>query len=148
MQTVEALEQRPRQCAGPAPDLDHGVRALGRDRVDEPANHRRIVKEMLAETLLGAHRRAQRGGELARELDRGEQAVGASASRARESQRGAVIHGRTDDRQAERHVDDLAERERLERGQPLIVIHREHEVGVRERVRRERRVGRHRPRRS
>ena len=67
------LEQRNRQRAGAAADLDHRVGRQRADGVDEPADDGGIVQEVLAEPLLGAHARSQ--SELERELDGREQAA-------------------------------------------------------------------------
>ena len=55
-------------------------------------------------------------------------AVRASAGVAREVERGAVIDRRARKRQAERHVDAVAEARRLEHRQSLVVIHRDDRV--------------------
>ena len=60
-----------------------------------------------------------------------------------EVERSPVVDRRADERQAERHVDAAAERRRLERGQPLVVIHGDdrvvsaRDVGDEDRVRRD-----------
>ena len=88
--------------------------------------------------------RAARGRELRRKLDRREQASGIGASGAREVERRPMVDRRAHDRQAERHVDARAEARVLQHRQALIVIHREHRVGVAQAVRMKQRIGRQR----
>ena len=57
---------------------------------------------------------------------------GPRIARAGEVERGAVVDRGAHDRQAERHVDGVAEARVLQHRQALVVIHREHGVAVRE----------------
>src|SRR5690606_10648981 len=101
--------------------------------------------------VIAAMRRAARSRgraacERERELDGRAEAVVPRAAGAGERERGAVVDRCPDDRQPERDVHDRAEIERLQRRQRLIVVHRDHDVAARERLGRERGVGRHRAR--
>ena len=60
----------------------------------------------------------------------------------------AVIDRGTNDRQAERDIDAMAESRVLERGQPLVVVHRQHRIALGQHGRREHGVGRLRPEQS
>jgi hypothetical protein len=51
-----------------------------------------------------------------------------------------MIDGGAHDRQTERHVDRVAESRVLEHGQPLVVVHREHDIVVRQMARHEHRI--------
>src|SRR5438128_6735402 len=62
-------------------------------------------------------------------LQRLSKAAGIGAAGAGKVERGAVIHRRTDERQAEGDVDAAAEARVFQHRQPLVVIHREHAVG-------------------
>src|SRR5262245_49031139 len=64
------------------------------------------------------------------EVDGGGEAAGVGAVGAGEIERGAVIDGGAQDRQAERHVDRAIEAGVLDHGQALVVIHREHGVAL------------------
>ena len=52
-----------------------------------------------------------------------------------------MVHGRTRKRKAERHVDGMTETRRLEHGQALVVIHRDHDVVMANVVGDEQRIG-------
>src|SRR5688572_2678220 len=67
--------------------------------------------------------------ELDGKLHRFDQAAGVGAAGARDVERGAVVDRGAHERQAEGHVDALAERRVLEHRQALVVVHREHRVG-------------------
>ena len=86
--------------------------------------------------------------EARRELERGDEARRARAAGAGDVERGAVIRRGAHERQAERHIDRMIERERLDRDQRLIVIHRERGVVAAPRGGVEHGVGRQRPARQ
>jgi methylmalonyl-CoA mutase cobalamin-binding domain/chain len=83
--------------------------------------------------------------DMLRELDceqgRGAQAADVRAAAAGQRQRRAVIDGRADDRQAQRHVDGVAEAGVLQHRKALVVIHGQHGVAARQFARHEGGVG-------
>ena len=154
-----ALDQRAGQRAEARSDLDDVVAGLRRDRVDDARDVVRIGEEILPEALarlMTLHRmrvigrRRERHGPLSRrELDReidGRDEASDIGRRARarvdgEIERGAVVDRRADERQAERHVDAVAEARGFQHRQALVVVHRDDRVEALRDVGHEHRVG-------
>ena len=90
---------------------------------DDVAQRRQVVDRV---HLAGAI--ASAADEPRRELERRDQARRVGAPGAGDVERRAVIGRGAHERQAERDVDRVIERERLDRDQRLIVIHRERHV--------------------
>ncbi len=65
---------------------------------------------------------------LGRQRHRGNHAPRIGGVRAGNVERGPVIHGGADDRQADRHVDRMSKGQQLHRNQTLVVVAREHTV--------------------
>ena len=86
-----------------------------------------------------------RGDQPRRELERRDEARRARAAGAGDVEGGAVVGRGAHEGQPERHVDGMIERERLDRDQRLIVIHRERRVVAAPRGGVKHRVGRKRP---
>src|SRR5581483_3357510 len=80
-----------------------------------------------------------------RQQHRRDHALRIGFSRAGDVERSAVVDRRPDDRQAQRDVDRLAERDQLHRNEPLIVVAGHHDVELAPGGTNEHRVGRKRP---
>ena len=74
------------------------------------------------------HLRIDFSGEFYGEIDRGDHAVGARNSFARDLKRGAMIGTRARKRQAKRHIHAFVKCVKFQRDQSLIVIHAEHGI--------------------
>ena len=142
-------KQRAREAARTRAHFDDG-NALERSAgARDPAGEIEIEQEILAERL--ARRQAVPADHLAqrrefvdlrsfcrcrhlrlrkplRELERGEQARRVRLAGAGEIERGPVIRGSADERQAERYIYRTIESERLHRREHLVVIHAERHV--------------------
>src|SRR5437868_3203590 len=82
--------------------------------------------------------------EVAGKLERLGEARRVGATRAGKIERGAVVDGGADEWQAERDVHATAEARVLEHRQALVVVHRQHRVGLLHALGNEERVGRDR----
>ncbi len=148
VQPLELLAERSVSAPGPRPISTIVSAGAGAIAVDEPADDGGVVQEVLAEPLSARTRALTRARVRARTRARSRARRPRTGCPARARpvpasvERGAVVDGRAHDRQPERHVHDLAERQRLQHRQALVVIHRDDDVAALERLRRERRVGR------
>ena len=95
------------------------------DRGDDARDDARVVQEMLAEALAGADHPS-----CLREFDRREQAAGIGAPGRGQVERRAVVHRGARKWQAQRDIDRMAEARVLDHRQSLVVIHREHGIGL------------------